>query len=355
MDLPVLEGELAAALVRALDAEWHRLNWALFRERLRPPTLVLVDADGFLARWIRESRRLEVTRALALGHPWATLVEVLKHEMAHQYVHEHLGVTDEPAHGPRFRDVCRTLAIDAAATGVPTPDAAEAHVLDRVQKLLALATSDNRNEAEAAMAAAQRLLLKHNLGHRAESQARGYAARTLGNPALRRAEHEQRLATLLSRHFFVQTIWIPVYLPLLGRHGSVLEAVGTPGNLEIAAYVHDHLLHTAEALWRSHKAASGIRGDRDRRTFLAGVVAGFSAKLDREARVSAEQGLVWVEDADLGRHFRRRHPRLRTTSFGGGRKRAAFGDGHSAGEQIVLRRGVTAAAESSGRLLPPRR
>lgn len=351
----MLEGELAAALLRALDAEWGRINWSHFRERLRPPTLALVDADGFLARWVLETRRIEVTRQLALGHPWATLVEVLKHEMAHQYVHEHLGILDESAHGPRFREVCRTLAIDGAATGLPTTDPAEAHVLDRVQKLLALAASDNRNEAEAAMAAAQRLLLKHNLAHRAETHARGFAARAIGAPALRRAEHEQRLATLLAKHFFVQTIWIPVYLPLLGRHGSVLEAIGTPGNLEIAAYVHEFLLGAAESAWRLHKRAQGIRGDRDRRMYLAGVVAGFATKLDREAQASREQGLVWVEDGDLAAHFRRRHPRLRTTTFGGGRKRAAFGDGHSAGQQIVLRRGVGGAAEEHGRLLPPRR
>ncbi|MBL8718080.1 MAG: DUF2786 domain-containing protein, partial [Myxococcales bacterium] len=89
--------------------------------------------------------------------------------------------------------------------------------------------------------------------------------------------------------------------------------------------------------------------------YLAGVVAGFATKLDREAQASREQGLVWVEDGDLAAHFRRRHPRLRTTTFGGGRKRAAFGDGHSAGQQIVLRRGVGGAAEEHGRLLPPRR
>ncbi len=355
MDLPNLDLALSGALLRALQSEWARLNWSLFRERMRPPVLSLVDAEGFLARWVRSTRQIEITRSLALGHPWAVVVEVLKHEMAHQYVHEHLGVVDESAHGPRFRDLCVKLAIDGAATGLPTVPASEAHVLDRVQKLLALAGSDNRNEAEAAMAAAQRLLLKHNLEHRMEKHQRGFASRAIGEPAARQQEHAKRLAVVLGTHFFVQVVWIPAYMPLVGAYGSVLEATGTPANLEIAAYVHDFLVKTAEALWRAHRREQGIRGDRDRRTFMAGVMAGFATKLERETQKSGEQGLVWVEDADLVAHWQRRHPRMRTTRFGGGRKRAAFGQGHDAGQQIVLRKGVDGGATDRGRLLPPRR
>ena len=355
MDLPALDAELSAALLRALQSEWDRLNWMLFRERMRAPVMSLVEADGFLARWVRTTRQLEVTRKLALGHPWAVVVEVLKHEMAHQYVHEHLGVLDESAHGPRFREVCEKLAIDAAATGLPEVPASEAHVLDRVQKLLALAGSDNRNEAEAAMAAAQRLLLKHNLEHRMARHERGFASRSIGETSARHQEYEKRLAVVLGKHFFVQVVWLPAYMPLAGSYGSVLEATGTPANLEIAAYVHDFLSRTAESLWRAHRREQGIRGDRDRRMFMAGVMAGFGAKLDRETEKSGEQGLVWIEDAELVEHWRRRHPRMRTTHFGGGHKRAAYGDGRTAGEQIVLRRGVEAGASERGRLLPPRR
>ena len=86
--------------------------------------------------------------------------------MAHQYVHEVLGKVDESAHGPAFRELCARLGIDAGAAGVPAagaPSADDARVLERIARLLALAESANVHEAQAAMNAAQRLMLKHNL------------------------------------------------------------------------------------------------------------------------------------------------------------------------------------------------
>src|SRR5690606_4910046 len=113
------------------------------------------------------------------------------------------------------------------------------------------------------------------------------------------------------RHFFVEAIWVPVYRPLEGKRGSVLEICGAPENVEIAEYVHGYLLTTAERLWREHKTRHGIRLDRDRRTFLAGVMTGMRDKLSREAKKSEEAGLVWVADGDLTRYFRKRHPYVR--------------------------------------------
>jgi len=79
----------------------------------------------------------------------------LKHEMAHQFVHEVLGEQEAP-HGPAFRATCARLGIDQRAGGLPQPaqSADQRRLLERVHKLLALAQSDNQHEAEAAAAAA---------------------------------------------------------------------------------------------------------------------------------------------------------------------------------------------------------
>lgn len=351
-----LSSELEAALTRALVHEWKHLNWSHFGEQLDAPSFELVDRASTLGRWLPDRRTIEIARHLVLGQPWAVVVEVLKHEMAHQYAHEVLGAHDETAHGPTFRSVCERLGIDPASSGVPLvpPSEDEARVLDRVAKLLALAESANEHEAQAAMAAAQRLLLKHNLEQRAVAHTRGYAFRHVGTPAARHAEHEKILGTLLGRHFFVEAIWIATYLPREGRRATVLELCGTPANLEIAAYVHAFLLQTGERLWRHHRVANAIAGDRDRRTFLAGVMTGFAKKLAREAQRHREEGLVWVKDGDLERFYARRHPRVRVFKYGGGRKREAFVHGTAAGEKIVLHRGVTSGPTARGRLLPPK-
>lgn len=347
--------ELEAALLRAIVHAWKTLNWNVFRDAMTPPAFELIDATSTLGRWVPDRRAIELSRAMTIERPWAVTLEVLKHEMAHQYVDEVLGVVDETSHGPRFRAVCDELGIDAAAAGVPRVDAPEAdeaaRVLDKIRKLLALAESPNRNEAEAAAAAAQRLLLKHNLDRVADANARGYAVRHLGAPTGRVSEADNRLGTILEGHFFVDVIWISIYRPREGKRGSVLEICGTPSNLEIAEYVHAFLRSTADRLWREHQRAEGIRSNRDRQRFVAGVMAGFAKKLASEKVAAQRAGLVWVGDADLERFFRRRHPRIRRSSYGGGERGEAFARGHAAGSTIQLHRGVAGGAVSRGRLL----
>lgn len=353
-----LSAELEGALLRELVATWKHLNWDLFREAMGQPTFVLTDHTSTLGRWVRDVRTLEISRTLALEHPWGVVIEVLKHEMAHQYVHEVLGELDEHAHGPSFREVCAKLGIDASAAGLPSPstshgtkDASDARVLERISKLLALAESPNVHEAEAAMAAAQRLMLKHNLEHRASRHAQGYAFRHVGRESGRITEGERKLAALLGEHFFVEAIWVPVFRPTEGKRATVLELCGTPANLEIADYVYDYMMQTAERLWIDHKRTHGIDGNRERRTFIAGVMSGFAGKLAHEKLKHKNEGLVWVRDGDLDVFFRRRHPHVQTIRYGGGRRGDAFAHGRAAGEKIVLHRGVSGPAVSRGRLL----
>jgi hypothetical protein len=255
--------------------------------------------------------------------------------------------------------VCERLGIDAAATGMPphaaAADDATRKVGERIARLLALAESPNVHEAEAAMLAAQRLLLKHNLELRDTRAAAGYVWKHLGTPTGRTTEAERILSLILGKHFFVEAIWIPVYRPLEGRRGSVLEICGTEANVEIAEYVHGFLVETAARLWREHKIRERIRGDRDRRTYLAGVMSGMSEKLGREAKKNEQAGLVWVADGDLEKYFRRRHPYVRHIRYAGQRRSEAYAHGREAGKKIVIHKGMRERPTERGLLLGPRR
>ncbi|UQA59073.1 SprT-like domain-containing protein [Polyangium aurulentum] len=348
--------ELETALLRELKQSYDDINAAYFRRALKPATIELGDAERYLGRWHRETRSIEIARRLVLDRPWGVVVEVLKHEMAHQYVHEVLGVLDEKAHGPAFRGVCQKLGIDAAASGLPIdPGSApegETRVLERIAKLLALAESANVNEAQAAMNAAQRLMLKYNIDSVGDRAQRGYGFRHLGKPTGRVSEAERRLASILGRHFFVEVIWVPVYRPLEGKRGTVLEICGTHANLEMASYVHTFLTRTAEQLWQAHKKSRGMNGNRDRRTYVAGVMAGFDEKLSNQRKVNEQEGLVWVRDADLGRFYRARHPRIQHVKYAGGPRTEAHAEGRAAGRRIVLHRPVEGGPSGGVRLLP---
>ncbi len=357
---PRLSAALEAALLHELREQYRLLSSAHFKNTLKLPQLELAPSRARLGRWVEATRTIELSRAFVLEKPWGVVVEVLKHEMAHQYVSEVLGEREETAHGPRFRAVCERLGIDGAASGLPDAPAPERSELarrvgERIARLLALAESPNVHEAEAAMAAAQKLLLKHNLELREARTAQGYVWKHLGTPTGRTTEAERVLSLLLGKHFFVEAIWIPVYRPIEGKRGSVLEVCGSIENVEIAEYVHGYLLTTAERLWREHKAKLRIRGDRDRRTYLAGVMTGMSEKLAREAKRSEEAGLVWVADGDLEKYFRKRHPHVRHVRYAGQRRSEAYAHGREAGRKIVIHKGMRDGAAERGLALPPRR
>lgn len=350
-----LSAELEALTLRALRDEHRDLNGTLFGWKLSCPSFALTDSRAYLGRWRGDVKTLELSRRLILGFGWDAVVEVLKHEMAHQYVDEVLMLTDETAHGPAFRRVCAERNIDARASGDPSaPDGRsdEARAaLGKIAHLLNLAQSPNQHEAQAAMAAAQRLMLKYNIEECLRHDARKYCYRHVGTPTGRVYEAARILALILSEHFFVETIWVPVWRPLEGKRGSVLEVCGTLENVDLAEYVHAFLWHTAERLWREHRTAQRLGSNRDRRAFLAGVMNGFRDKLRAEKRRHATEGLVWSGDPRLSGYLKQRHPRSHWTRYTTSHNTAAHDHGHRAGSRIVLHKGIAAGKSDRGRLL----
>ena len=338
------EAALEAALLRGLAESWDIENASRFRGRLRRPVLSLAESSH-LGAWVRTRREIVMERRFVRERPWGVVLEVLKHEMAHQYVHEVLGILDETAHGAAFRETCARFGIDPAASGEPAPGDADDRVVRRIQKLLALAASPNRHEAEAAMAAAQSLLLRYNLGEGAVRVGSRSTWRHLGEPALRMQQADRLLASILATHFFVEVIWVPVWIAADGRRGQILEVCGSPESVAFAEYVYQFLRGTAARLWDG-VAAERPRGGR--RAFVAGVMRGFYDKLAAQARAHAEEGLVWIGDPAVKRYLRQRYPRIQSIRRQGVAPSEAFTTGRDAGKGIVLHKPVEETA-SRGR------
>ncbi|MES2641022.1 MAG: DUF2786 domain-containing protein [Myxococcota bacterium] len=344
------DAEIEGAILRALLTEWRAVNYTHFKDALVLPRFELIEHEGHLGEWHRLHRTISFARTFVRSQPWGVVVEVLKHEMAHQYVHEVLRVLDETAHGPAFRKVCERLAIDASASGMPTMvsvDPEQDKALRRITRLLALAESPNANEAQAAMNAARKLMLRYNI----DTLPTGHTFRQLGVPTGRLQEADRWLASVLSQHFFVTGIWIPSFDVTTGKTGRVLEISGTAANLELATYVHGFLKETAERLWRAHKREHRIAGDKERQRFVSGVMRGFHEKLTEGAKESREEGLVWVGDPKLQAYYQKRHPRVRHIKYGGHPRTEAWEQGRAAGREIVLHKPVTGETGGGGRLL----
>jgi hypothetical protein len=339
--------------LRAIRASFDDLNLTFFKGALKRPVFALSDTSKRLGQFDADERTLEISTTLLTQHAWGVVIEVLKHEMAHQYVHEVLGQHDESAHGPAFRRVCAERGFDARAQGVPTAasDGSQSAILSKVAHLLSLAQSQNEHEAQAAMNAAQRLMLKHNLTEVRREHRDDYCFRHLGVPTGRVSEAERILAGILLDYFFVETIWIPVWRAKEGKRGSVLEVCGTTDNVELAHYVHSFLLHTADRLWREHRRRKATKANKDRRVFLAGVMAGFRDKLAKEQRTQKEQGLVWVGDPELRGYLKQRHPRIRYSHYASSERTVTHAEGRAAGARIVLHKGVSQGPSGAPRLL----
>jgi len=338
-----LAGELAAATLRVLRETHAELNYTLFGDLLRAPSFSLGDSKVRLGSWDPALRTLEISEPLLLERGWGAAIEVLKHEMAHQFVHEQMPGLAEGSHGPTFRRVCQERGIDARAAGDPAdrPDAGEHPVLARVRKLLSLAQSANEHEAQSAASIAQRLMLRHNIDQVSADRSDGYAHRQLGRTTARTSEAERLLGSILQEHFFVDVIWVFGFRPEDGKKGRVMEVCGRRENVALAEYVHAFLSSTAARLWEEHRAAEGIRHQRDRRAFLAGVMAGFFDKLASEKKQQAGRGLVWRGDPALSEFFKRRHPSFSMRAHYESADSDARKHGRRAGRQIVLHRGIS--------------
>lgn len=347
---PALEAQLLRELTHAYDWE----NELHFRARLRRPPLSLSETMSRLGAYGWDPSRIEINRRLVLERPWTQTTEVLRHEMAHQYVREVLGIVDEAPHGPAFRSVCEAAGIDGRAAGLVESgvgDDATSRLVDRVQKLLALASSSEQHEAEAAMRKAHELMLRHNLENHDLRGPGGYEVRHLGDPARRRSRMERDVVGLLLTYFGVQAIEIPVYRPRVGKRGIVFEITGTRANVALAEHVFSFLNATSERLWQEARHAHDLPGT-ERVPYQSGVIRGFGEKLAEERSVLAGTGLVWVGDADLKRFHRARHPRVHTVtrrSRGG----AAHALGRAAGKEVVLHGPLGGASSSKPRLLSP--
>jgi Protein of unknown function (DUF2786) len=272
--------------------------------------------------------------------------------MAHQFVSEVLGITDDHAHGPLFQRVCAERAIDGRAAGLSQPDSgSDSHVITKIMRLLSLAQSGNQNEAQAAMAAAQRLMLKYNIEVVANAAERDYIFAHLGQATGRIDESQRVLAAILSDFFFVEILWVSVWRPLEAKRGTVLEVCGTRSNVELAEYVHGFLLQSAAHLWRQHQATHRVRGNADRRKFIAGVMSGFYKKLADQREPARQEGLVWMGDSQLRAYFKHRYPRTRQVAYATSSGSSAHAEGRRVGEKLVLHRGVSGGSSGQVRLL----
>ncbi len=344
---------LKTAWVRQLKADWKTANFHYFKDSMRLPNLGLSNSEDILGTWKGAHYRcLSISILLINNYKWEYVQEVLYHEMAHQYVEEVLKIRDSLPHGEAFKRICRENSIDPTATGdiqswvekrnntsSLSPD--NYKLLDKIQKLLALAQSSNEHEAQSAMAKAHELLLKHNLSLLDVQTEWNYIYKQIGKMG-RRNPIKSIISAIISNFFFVEAIWTFGYDQHENRSGQVLEIYGTPENVEMAEYVYGYLQNISELLWAEYKRRGKINGNRHRRTFIYGLLEGFYNKLDsRFTDESKSKDLVWTGDPRLKEFYHRRNPRIARSSSRYSRScQDTYNSGINQGKNLVIHKGI---------------
>jgi hypothetical protein len=362
--------ELERRVLKGLSCEWRAALWQLpsiYRERMKLPFFSLRDLKSRWGYWVAERREICLDREFVLCYPWDAVRETLVHEMAHQLAAEALGAPgNEAPHGPLFKEACRLFRVDPrAAAGYArlaglgkSPLSERDRILLRVQKLLALAASQNIHEAESAMLKAHQLIAKHNLSLLESCGHRAYISRFAGRPALRHPREMYVLARLIQDFYFVEGIWVPAYVLDKEKMGRVLEIAGTRENVELAGYVHDFIDRFIRNQWIDFSGGKKLGANR-RSDFATGVIEGFRARLESEQprrylEISSE--LIPGKDSRLNEYIAFRHPALIRV---GGRRvyrdEAIVDAGKEIGDKLIISKGLHQAAGggASSRLLLP--
>ncbi|MFH7326719.1 SprT-like domain-containing protein [Desulfurivibrio sp. C05AmB] len=376
---------------RQLVREHEQLS-AYYGLKLPTPLLVIGAAAGRAGSWRAEPGPgvLEIAAWLIGRHGWDVVLEVLKHEMSHQYVAQVMGRGHEPPHGPAFQEACRRLGVHPlfrrAQSEIPrllpgnrSPASATLPVMAKIEKLLALAASANEHEATLAMAKAGDLMRRHNLERLADPAgqnpvAAAYDYLVISTGRRRRPPHHAHLAAILQDFFYVKTISYPLYDSRHDQCHQVLELLGARENLAVAEYVYQFLAGQLPRLWQRYRLEGGAPG-RARNSYYIGVLNGFREKLRQQEttrggreltlEAMADQGwsapganatcssLVCAGDRGLQEFLAARYPRLRKIRGKGTRLYAdTYQAGRAEGRKIVIRKGIKERQGNRGKLLP---
>ncbi|PIY21087.1 MAG: hypothetical protein COZ12_06615 [Deltaproteobacteria bacterium CG_4_10_14_3_um_filter_60_8] len=352
---------------KQLVDEYRHLCW-LYRLPLRPPVFEIMDNQSRAGAWSPGFDTLKIAVWLITDCTWDVVLEILKHEVSHQYVQQVMGRMDEVPHGPAFQEACDRLGVHPAfrtATGrIPRllqrqgPHTGSG-VLARIEKLFSLAQSANEHEAALAMQKANALLRKHNLERIGQQAATEYDYLIINLGKKRLAAYQRVIASLLKDFFYVNVVLSQQFDPKTLTSHRVIELIGARENLDVAEYVYRFLENRLPHLWQGFSQDTGVPA-KERNSYFLGVLHGFRQKLqeqdrqDMASRGGAGAGeLILANDPGLIRYCRWRHPRLRTIQHAGPRVYVnAYEAGQQEGRQLVIHKGVAGQAQGIGGLLP---
>lgn len=361
-----------------LQAEFKQIcHW--YRIKLGTPAFRVNNSLETLGSWNPETRTISIASALINEYSWDAVINILKHEMAHQYVHEHMHRGIEIPHGPAFKEACEKLGVvfpfNTATGNTPKVfsavkdhnyDSEYERKVNKVRKMLSLAGSCNEHEAAVAMSKANSFIRKYNLERLKSIDSSRYSYKII-NPGKKRLHViERRIASLLMDYFYVDIVYSELFDPGNLETFKTIEMLGTRENVAFASYVYEFLHYRVNLLWQNYRKNNSLPG-KLRKTYILGLLQGFREKLEKDEKkgtLPAEikaggntyktiSALVVAKDPGLADFMSRRFPRLRKVQYRSSGIYCAntYTAGKAEGRKITIHKAVTQADGNRGRLL----
>jgi len=232
-------------------------------------------------------------------------------------------------------------------------------LLEKIKKLLSLATSDNENEAKLAAEKANELLLRHNLSrqHIDQISTESYEKGVLDEKR-RQSVEEKFIRMILCKFFFVQIITTRKFSVERDARISVVEILGETTNVQIATYTYSFLLRKFRELWESFKTSTGAE-TATKQSYYWGLYLGLSAQLESQKQkivhenIDSNSNALVVVNAALDNFVNAQYAKLRRTSVsvGGRHDGNAISAGKTDGGKIRINRGISSTNSGDAKYL----
>lgn len=234
-------------------------------------------------------------------------------------------------------------------------------IIEKVQKLLALATSPNENEAKLAAAKAHELLTKYNLSLEQVEESRlgeEYGALDKDQERTAKPIEDRYILSILQQYFYVKVVTCVRTQKLPWgtnrKAGYKFTLIGRKHNVQIARYVYDFLFRSFRSTFIEFCKQNGFRASgaaaRVRKGYYRGLYYGLAEQLEanRQKALAAEKALVVAEDKNIDK-FMEQHFGEKVKdgkpSREGQVNQAAVVAGYQEGKNMKIAMGITGSTD----------
>lgn len=225
-----------------------------------------------------------------------------------------------------------------------SPNVNEA-LLNKIRKLLSLATSDNEHEAKLAATRVNELLIRNNISMDAVKEQQEFNKTILDENYGRLSTEDIFINSILCKYFFVSIIngWKD---KAFSKKDKVTYILGEPTNIQIAGYTRQFLKIKFKDLFADYRKSTGCELS-DRKTYYLGLYRGLCEQLeacrvkvvqeDSETNIRA----LIVVNKKLDSYVSIEFPRLKYSSTKVPvRNSSVLDDGVDDGKKIRINRGI---------------